>query len=51
MGFKDFIVGKDTAGDHLVRKPYGVALHDGRIYVADTRGSGYAVIDLKQKGA
>ena len=51
MGFKDFIVGKDTAGDHLVRKPYGVALHDGRIYVADTRGSGYAVFDLKQKRA
>jgi sugar lactone lactonase YvrE len=49
MGFKDFIVGKDTAGDHVVRKPYGVALHGGRIYVADTRANGYAVFDLKQK--
>jgi DNA-binding beta-propeller fold protein YncE len=49
MGFKDFVVGKDSLGDHLVRKPYGVALHDGRIYVADTRASGYAIFDLKQK--
>jgi len=49
MGFRDFIVGKDTLGDHLVRKPYGVALHDGKIYVADTRNNGYAIFDLKQE--
>jgi len=51
MGFKDFIVGTDSSGDHLVRKPYGVALHDGKIYVTDTRANGYAVFDLKQKRA
>lgn len=49
MGFRDFIVGKDTLDDHLVRKPYGVALHDGKIYVVDTRANGYAIFDLKQK--
>jgi sugar lactone lactonase YvrE len=49
MGFRDFIVGKDTLRDHLVRKPYGVALHDGKIYVVDTRGNGYAIFDLKHQ--
>ncbi|MFQ5643546.1 MAG: hypothetical protein ACE5FQ_07585 [Thiogranum sp.] len=49
MGLRDFIVGKDVLSDHLVRKPYGVALHDGKIYVADTRGDGYAIFDLKHK--
>ncbi len=49
MGFRDFVVGKDTLGDHVVRKPYGVALHDGKIYVTDTRGQGYGIFDLKQK--
>jgi len=49
MGLRDFIVGKDTLSDHVVRKPYGVALYDGKIYVVDTRGHGYGIFDLKQK--
>ncbi len=48
-GLKNFIVGKETVGDHLVQKPYGVALFDGKIYVVDTRGSGYGIYDLKQR--
>ncbi len=47
LGFKEFIVGKPGFGDHLVRKPYGVAIYDGRIYVTDTRGEGYGIFDLK----
>lgn len=44
-GFLDFILGedKDNSG---VSKPYGAAMHNGKIYVIDTRGPGYAVFDL-----
>ncbi|HHJ15238.1 MAG TPA: 6-bladed beta-propeller [Gammaproteobacteria bacterium] len=49
MGLRDFIVGEDSLGDHLVRKPFGVAMYDGKIYVADTRGHGYGIFDLKNK--
>jgi sugar lactone lactonase YvrE len=44
-GFLDFILGKEkeNAG---VAKPYGAAIYDGKIYVIDTRGPGYAVFDL-----
>jgi len=43
--FLDFILGedKDNSG---VSKPYGAAIHAGKIYVIDTRGPGYAVFDL-----
>lgn len=46
--FLDFIVGedKDNAG---VSKPYGTAIYDGKIYVIDTRGPGYAVFDLVKR--
>ena len=49
MGLRDFIVGEDSLGDHVVRKPFGVAIYDGKIYVADTRGHGYGIFDLKEK--
>ena len=35
--FLDFIVGEDK-GNAGVSKPYGTAIHDGKIYVIDTRG-------------
>ncbi len=44
--FAEFIFGKETADTQGVKKPYGVALHDGKIYVVDTRGPGYAIFDL-----
>ena len=31
-----------------INKPYGAAIHDGKIYVVDARGGGYAVFDLKE---
>ena len=43
--FFDFILGKERDID-AVNKPYGVAIFDGKIYVVDTRGPGYAVFDL-----
>lgn len=44
--FADFIFGEQSKGS-LFKKPYGVATHDGKIYVVDIRGGGYAVLDLK----
>jgi sugar lactone lactonase YvrE len=45
--FAEFVLGKGTPEEeHLVRKPYGAALYEGKIYVVDTRGSGYGIFDL-----
>lgn len=44
--FSDFILGEQSK-ESLVVKPYGVAMHDGKIYIVDTRGGGYVVLDLK----
>ena len=45
----EFIVGDQDKETDLVNKPYGVAIHDGKIFVVDTRGSGYGVFDLTLK--
>ena len=47
--FLDFLMGKDSAETEAIKKPYGVAIHAGRIYVVDTRGGGYAVFDLQNR--
>lgn len=46
--FLDFIVGQDSLESDAIKKPYGVAMHAGRIYVVDTRGGGYAIFDLEK---
>jgi sugar lactone lactonase YvrE len=45
-GFNRFVVGERQ--DVRLDKPYGVAMHDGRIYVCDTNAS-VVVFDLKAK--
>lgn len=45
-GFDRFVVGEMQ--DRLLDKPYGVGMHDGKIYVCDTNSS-VAVFDLKAK--
>ena len=45
--FADFIVGKTDKKMHLVRKPYGITIKDGVIYVCDTRVNKVAVLDLQ----
>lgn len=45
---KDFLLGEEKPTEALVR-PYGVAMADGKIYVADTRAPGLAVFDLKAR--
>lgn len=44
----DFVLGEEKQGRELVR-PYGTAMHDGKIYVADSRAPGLAVFDLVAK--
>lgn len=44
--FGRFILGKPSQEADLIQKPYGVALHKGKIYVVDTRGPGYVMLDL-----
>jgi DNA-binding beta-propeller fold protein YncE len=44
-GFADFVAGKEGADEGL-KRPYGAALHRGRLYVADSRAGGVAVFDL-----
>jgi DNA-binding beta-propeller fold protein YncE len=46
--FAKFVLGEDTDARRL-RQPYGLALFDGKIYVADSKGPGLAVFDLVQQ--
>lgn len=46
--FAKFLVG-DEENMSPINKPYGTAMHDGKIYVVDTRGGGYAIFDLKNQ--
>lgn len=49
--FTDFILGDQDANANLVSKPYGLTVYNGKIFVVDTRGPGYAVFDLTKKRA
>jgi len=46
-GFMRFILGEDK-GKPII-KPYGIAIHKGRIYIADTILGGLEIIDLNKK--
>ena len=47
--FADFITGEQPAG--ALVKPYGVALHDGKVFVCDTVQNLIEVFDLKNRRA
>lgn len=47
-GLGKFILGGEENASPIV-KPYGTAIYDGKIYVVDARGSGYAVFNLKEE--
>jgi len=47
-GFATFVAGKDVKG-YSLKQPYGAALHDGKLYVADTGGPGLAIFDLEKR--
>lgn len=48
-GFRDFVFGGEDKENHLVEKPYGVAIHEGAIHVVDARGPGWAIFDLANR--
>ena len=43
------VFGKDSKSTAAVNKPYGVALHDGKVYVCDIREASLVVLDLRKK--
>jgi DNA-binding beta-propeller fold protein YncE len=45
-GFRDFVFGGEEKERHLIEKPYGLALHQGTLYVVDVRGNGWGEFDL-----
>lgn len=47
--FSRFVLGDESKDSATITKPYGVAIHDGVLYVVDIRGPGYALFDLKNK--
>ncbi|MBA4178783.1 MAG: hypothetical protein C0505_19845 [Leptothrix sp. (in: Bacteria)] len=44
-GLAEFVAGKDVKGYRLAQ-PYGAALHEGKLFVADTGAPGLAIFDL-----
>jgi DNA-binding beta-propeller fold protein YncE len=46
--FADFIVGEEKQAQRLTQ-PYGIAMYQGKLYVADTGAGGLAVFDLAQQ--
>jgi DNA-binding beta-propeller fold protein YncE len=50
QNFADFITGVKTTTDPLV-KPYGLATHDGKVFVCDTVTDKILVFDLKARRA
>ena len=47
-GFAQFILGDEPGGQQL-RQPYGVAMFDGKLYVADSKAPGLAIFDLVRR--
>jgi DNA-binding beta-propeller fold protein YncE len=47
--FRDFVFGGEDKEEQVVNKPYGVAIHEGAIYVVDSRGAGYVVFDVANR--
>lgn len=46
--FADFVLGEEKENPRLTQ-PYGIAMHGGKLYVADTGAGGLAVFDLSQQ--
>lgn len=47
--FSDFVLGKDESRGSRIKKPYGVAFNGDRVFVVDSRGPGYMILDTEDK--
>ncbi len=47
-GFEDLVFGKQSESESAIKKPYGVDLHGGRIYVCDIRAPALTVLDVAE---
>jgi DNA-binding beta-propeller fold protein YncE len=43
---RSLVFGDEQFEQQVVKKPYGLAIFEGAIYVVDARGGGYAIFDL-----
>jgi sugar lactone lactonase YvrE len=48
--FADYVTGEEKSADPLI-KPYGLAIHDGKIFVCDTVAGNIEMFDLKERRA
>ncbi len=46
---ESLVFGKEGVKAAAINKPYGAAMHDGKIYVCDMRAKALVVLDLKKK--
>lgn len=46
--FDEILYGKESASSLEVKKPFGVRMHDGKIYVCDTQSTSLTVFDLRK---
>jgi DNA-binding beta-propeller fold protein YncE len=44
--FRDFMFGGSDQQGHLIKKTYGLAVHEGAIHAVDTQGNGWAIFDI-----
>lgn len=48
-GLEKAVFGRDAEQVAWVNKPYGLTMHDGKIYICDIRGKSVVVMDLAKK--
>lgn len=48
-GLERMVFGREVEDSNTINKPYGVAMHDGKIYVCDIRNRCLTVLDLRKK--
>src|SRR5689334_5055554 len=46
--FDEILYGKESASSLEVKKPFGVRMYDGKIYVCDTQSTTLTVFDLRK---
>lgn len=47
--FDEMLYGKDAQAGLEIQRPYGVRMHDGKIYICDASGVSVTVLDLRKK--